>query len=588
MLQIVTGRFFGDGRVNEREFDANFYANFNLISPLETEACELRPASTRGASINSFVLRYRVRYEPTPQDILIMPFGDEVSHQFRLLAGLWFEAFFHPDRYHVEKLCRQDVRHSTDSVIPSRFVEKFFDVPKNLDTVRAQTFPEFIRGVTQIPRRSYKLFISCLNTYFDALEAIDTNLDLAYSMFVYVLEGLTQGSDGFEPTWSDFPLDSRTKIDEQLKNVPAINADAIRAILGSNPHLKLMKRFVGFTESLIDESFFTLESVGRDNALRKNELKRALENLYQSRSGYVHSLKKIKQNLRLADFNRNSDVFSWSNEPHLTFSGVSRLCRHVLIQYIESQKKSDSENYPEWRREIPGIISAELAPQLWVGKFHKFQPEFITKHFNGFLADLIPKLNQTPIVVLDVRSMVEEMENHFATAKKPHKGIMICFYCLVHYLLSEEFHRPNWEKFIQKYRGHLETCSIFVMASLSIFAKDFPWPIEECVEEFEKYEKRKFKKNAINLPKTLEVAIVACIANLFLKDKDLVNFRDWVTKGILNASGDSRVQRLLSTSSQLEKQIEIREVFGIPSRAETRVAYQCGPPADLKIGINRA
>ena len=83
-----------------------------------------------------------------------------------------------------------------------------------------EEFPAFVEKVIAMPRVAFRLFISCLRVFFNAMEAIDTNKDLAYSMFVYVLEGLTQGSVGFVPTWEDFPDDSRMKIAVVLSGLP--------------------------------------------------------------------------------------------------------------------------------------------------------------------------------------------------------------------------------------------------------------------------------------------------------------------------------------------------------------------------------
>jgi hypothetical protein len=200
MLQVLSGKFFGTGQINEHEFDSVFYSNLGWIQPVATAVGELRPADARGTSISSYVFRYTMRYERRPNDILVMPSGDEAAEQFRTLACLWFKAFFHPDRNHVEMLCRQEPRHASDGGVPSRFVDTFFDQRLMKTIQEIEGFVKFIDKAIGMPRAAYRLVISCASAFLDALEAIDTNRDLAYSMFVYSLEALTQASDGFSPS----------------------------------------------------------------------------------------------------------------------------------------------------------------------------------------------------------------------------------------------------------------------------------------------------------------------------------------------------------------------------------------------------
>ena len=565
MLQIITGRFFADGPVNEGEFDGILYSNWSCLQPIATQIGELRPSLARGTRLSSYVFRYKVKYETSPDDILILPPGDQAVEQFRVLAGLWFRAFFHYDRQHVELLCRPDPQQAADSGVPSRFVEAFFDAPAAADGKAVSGFGPFLDKVLAMPRATYRLFMSCLIAFSDALEAIDTNRDLAYSMFVYVLEGLTQGSDGFTPTWQDFPQDQRSRLDAQLERVDPGIADAITHILIDNPHLKLMKRFIAFTISHIDDSFFRQEAAGRERALRKNELVQALRSLYKSRSGYVHSLRQIQQHLRLPDWTRNADVFHWDNEPHLTLSGLARLCRHVLLRFVERQPVLEKEEYPAWRQELPGIISAQLAPHLWLGRTDTFRPEFVVKRFNGLVEHLAQSVRQSPITLPDIRSLVELMETLIPNARREHQKVMVCFYWLYHQITSEELHRPKWRACLARYKDVLEECSICMMTSSVMVRGQLSWPVEQCEEAFEDYLNRKFKTRAVNLPGIIEIAVMGEIANLHLESGNSERYQHWMARAILDAAGGVELQEYLQSCKEAQIPPSTKTILGVPS-----------------------
>jgi hypothetical protein len=127
MLQIISGRFFGDGQVEAMESDAVLYSNLLWLVPIKTAAAELRPVESPGRAVTSYVVRYVNRYEKYPDDRMVLAQADEAVDQFRLLASFWFKAFFHPDRHHVELLCRAGPRNSLDDTIPRSFVPGYLD-----------------------------------------------------------------------------------------------------------------------------------------------------------------------------------------------------------------------------------------------------------------------------------------------------------------------------------------------------------------------------------------------------------------------------------------------------------------------------
>lgn len=210
MLQIISGKFFERDDLDEKECDAVLYSNFSWIAPILTSNMQLRPIDTYRSRVAAYAVRYTSRYEPEVEDgkerkaVLVHPHHMPAAHQFRLLCCFFFRAFFHEDRHYVESQCRSAPRHTEDTTVPSQFVPRFFDVNLHGTSEEVAEFPDFVDEVLGIPRTKYRLFVSCLKTFCDALESIETNCDLAYSMFVYLLETLSKDGDEYTPCWEDY------------------------------------------------------------------------------------------------------------------------------------------------------------------------------------------------------------------------------------------------------------------------------------------------------------------------------------------------------------------------------------------------
>src|SRR5260370_160083 len=74
------------------------------------------------------------------------------------------------------------------------------------------------RGIA-MPRKRYSAFISALDNLEHALQVLNWNLDLAYSILVYCLESLSQTFDEYTANWADYDESVRSDLDELLSTV---------------------------------------------------------------------------------------------------------------------------------------------------------------------------------------------------------------------------------------------------------------------------------------------------------------------------------------------------------------------------------
>jgi hypothetical protein len=325
MLQILSGRFFGTGPIEEMESDSILYSNLAWSFPICTKVMELRPADLwHSAGLASYVVRYTNRYERRPDDALVLAAADEAVDQFRLLASFWFKAFFHPDRNHVEILCRSKSRNALDAGVPRSFVPRFFTDGLSATATEAEGLVTFVAKVLAIPRPRYRLTIACIAGFFNALETIGTNFDLGYSLLVYVLKALGQGARNYTPTWQDYDPQVRERLNATFTQIDSAAAAEIRAALLASAQLKLTKRFVEFVTEHVTDEFFTTGAESVNPALPRSQLERALQNLYKARSGFVHELRKVRQQIRhAASSGPKADLILLQHEPYLTMAGLA-------------------------------------------------------------------------------------------------------------------------------------------------------------------------------------------------------------------------------------------------------------------------
>ncbi len=581
MLQIISGRFFQSELVNKEECDAILYSNFSWIVPLKTIAGELRPVSTyQNNSISSYTFRYTNRYERHSEGSRVLGVGvraDQAVEQFRLLASLYFNSFFHDDRGYVEGLCRTTPAPQTGALHHGSFVPKFFKLNNFGIPDQVPGFDGFLQKVLAMPREKYRLLLTCLTCYFEALEAVGKNFDLAYSMMVYMFESLSKSIDPPKPVWEDYEQNLRYKLDQEMAKIPSDSAKAIRAILLDNPHLSLKKRFVHFIWDHVQDTFFTNEAECVQNALPKSELKKALENLYASRSGFVHELKKVLEQLRYPGFGNRSEWANWDNKPHIAFPGLVRLGRHVLMSFIDRQTQTSKEVYPEWRNELPGIMTLKVAPQFWVGNPGAFTASHLHKYFNGFVESVVNSFPDPSAPRLVVRPLMNRIEELVPNANSDDRKMMAIVYRFFLEMIPEQDREPGKEAFISNYIPEAEACEMEFLVLKVLKGQTWPWPVEECVLTFEKYLGSKHKKKAIRLPNIMDVALMAGIANRFLDAGDGQKYDHWIDQAIFDAAGRKDIQDYLRECRTKNSLICLHQILG---RSET-VDGTIDPPVQL-------
>lgn len=552
MLQIITGKFFRKEERYKHDCKSVFFSNYCWIKPIPTCIGTLEPID-HGA-ITTWIFSYVNQIEKEEKSCIVKIGDDEIVEQFRLLLIFGFRAYFSSQRRDVEHYCRQTKTDITDESVPSQMIPRYFSSEIRGELSESENFIKLIEKALSLKREYYLVTISALRTFCSALEAMDSNVDLAYSMLVYVLESLAQNYDGYTPVWEDYTELIRKPLDSLLKTVPDGTAAGIRETLLRDANLKSQVRFVNFTAKYIETTYFTNEAEGIKFAIQECEFLRALKNAYKMRSGYVHELKPILLQMRVPLISQ-CDIFKWDKEPYFTLSGLVRLTSHVLKNFITRGESVDTEAI-DWSNQLPGIILMQMSPKYWIHNAQSFTPKDAKIRYSSFLEVF---MNEQEVVYMP--AIMEKIEQLMARATDQQKIDMICLYWIYNYLAcSLGASRPNWQRLIEQYKSFLDVRCIETFAVRLIVDK-LDWNFNECNSCYEQYNKTRFNKEGMHLPSKLENITLASIANVALKEGNKDMHSAYLNKAILNSAGLIEIQKLFNDALEKNTIVSTQELL---------------------------
>ncbi len=557
MLQIITGKFFKKEERHKSNRKAVFFSNYGCICPIETCIGTLEPVDIH--TITTWVFSYVNQREKEGGNFEIVSSGDdEIVEQFRRLAIFGLRAYFASQRHEVEHYCRQTKISITDDSIPSQMLDRYFTVGLRGYNEDPESFQKLVEKTLSLKRERYLATMAALGTFCSALEATSTSLDLAYSMLIYVLESLAHGFDGYEPTWGDYEHNVRKPLDSVLASIPVETSLRIRTALLKSSHLRLMKRFLCFVETHTDDSYFIRGAEGIDGAIRKSEFARALKNAYRIRSGYVHELKPIVSQLRIPAISRQ-DAFRWRQEPYFTVSGLVRLISHVLNNFIERGESMIHEDV-NWRAQLPGIVTLNMAPQYWIHDAASFSPEEANHRYRAFLEHLAANIRlKKPL--LDLTSLMETIERYLNEANDRQKTAMLCLYVVCNFYRPVELRRPNWERVLKDYETLLDTCCIETFSARLAIGANLEWDFQACSQCFEEYDRARFGRSATQIPALFEIAMMAAVANKALAEGKNEAHVSYLQKAILDSPGLIEIQSILREALHNGTNVDCQELL---------------------------
>lgn len=536
MLQIASGRFFGDGERWEFEAKGILYSNMSWVGPIETRAGTLEPVDTAGSEASSYVLSYVNRMEKDAAGPVVRVGDEEIMEQFGWLGMIWFGAFFDGDKQSVVVNCREKRTHAGDEYVGSRFAKPYLLPERRITEDDTRGFARFVDKVIGLPRDDYLAVTSFLRTVSHALTVLRHNLDLAYSMLVYALEALSKGRSGYLPRWEDYDAGVKKRLDPILDGLEGEISEAVRGALLENAHLKLQQQFLDFVVSHLPDAFYEVDAEGVDRPVRPSELDRALKNAYRARSIYVHVLKPLIHQLKSRGI-AEAEVFVWENKPYLTFNGLLRVARAVLLDFVTTRPYLEDEEY-DWAPELPGLVTLMPAGQYWIWNHNAFSPTRSAGWLSAFLEVWLQAVTNKPDdkpVMPDLRNLLATFEALHGSASAQQKRRMLAIHTLYNHIMIPK--SPGHERFQRVNEGLFDGCSIEAMVLLLLTGREFPWEAGKCGDVYEAYAREKFGKDALSLPLAVEVAIMAYVAENYREIGNAEVAASWSRHARLESAG---------------------------------------------------
>lgn len=560
MLQIITGRIFGPAECHITDQKAILFSSYHWVRPINLSLGLFEPVADD--RIVTWTWSYQHRHPRTPGKFSIVRMGtDDVLDQFRCFAIFALRAYFAFRQVDIEHFCRSGPSSQGDASPPRAYIPRIFDAQYSGSESEERESISLLEKAMKLPRSKYRAVSSALRSFRDALEALDSNVDLAYSILVYALESLAQNFDRFTPSWNFYDRAVREELDQCLEKVDPETAASVRDALLKAAHIKLQARFIAFCTNDVSDDHFTSEAEHVPGALRRSELEQALGNAYSLRSKYVHVLQPIVHQLRHPQISR-SDTFRWDNTAYLTVSGLVRLTRHILKQFILRGEVLESEEV-NWHRQLPDVIELKMAPQYWISNPTGFSParaaEYLTEFMSYMLIKAIPEHQ-----MVNMLPLMEKLETVSDTCKNDLLIPLLCLYWAYHESpITDEMRRPNWVEFLEKRSAILDQCHIYTMATRIFVGHELAWPAHVCLEAISKYRKKRWKW--IQLPIRVELTVFVAVVEKLCKEGDEKAADALLQESILNAAGIPDVQKLLLESRPAKAHLDLDAILGWPT-----------------------
>lgn len=386
---------------------------------------------------------------------------------------------------------------------PSKLIRRVFDAQVWCKPADSAALIEFVDKLLGLRRASFLAAMKAIRTYVAAIHRAADDAELSYTLFIAAIESLAQEFDGHKAKWVDLEEGKRVSIDRALKNADEKTSLAVKAAILEAEHVALTRRFREFTISHLPEGYFRGEGEYRVGAVGKLDTEDALKQAYQLRSKYVHTLRELPD-LLTHDMNY-SETLRAGHTTMFTLQGLSMIARIVIGEFIERQEKVEKEPY-NYSRELYGIVTAEMAPQYWIGRPENLSVEAGTKFLEAYLQQLTAALlSRTPVT--DLRQLMIRIEELLPSASEKQKRPLVALYLLFNKYVAEDLRSPAFKQTMETYGAALNLPSVETLLVSLIFDIPAHWSIEEHREVFDKYFRRRNTPSGIRVSATFEAGI---------------------------------------------------------------------------------
>lgn len=298
--------------------------------------------------------------------------------------------------------------------------------------------------------------------------------------------------------------------------------------------------------------------------------------MYTTRSGYVHELQEALEDIRFHCTEQTADTIRSRNDVHLSYSGLVRLARHVLITFVRNTPEPAQESVA-WRNQIPGLVSVEMAPEYWIGRTEGFSQEYARHRFSGFAAYFMDLLTKPTAMRTPLRPVVDIIDKELPVAKKENKPAMIGMYWLYNMHIVKDKAVPDWEEKLNKAMNAEVKCQIEYLAVIALVQGELSFDGAGSEQAYREYVQQRHKPKGVNLPPRLEIAVLCYIANIYLEEGKHEDHRRLLDEAIADLAGFPDVQSSLTSTRDALQAVDLAPLLGQPARPKPQVEATSEP-----------
>ena len=391
---------------------------------------------------------------------------------------------------------------------PQQLVPKIFDKDIYIKPELLPTFQSLLKSIIGLPRVKFLGVMKAIRTYVAALHRLEEDVNLSYTLLVMSMETLVQDFDGYESSWSDIEDRKRRPLEKAMEGIEKAHADAIKDTLVKVEHVAANKRFKAFIRSHIGDDHFSVELSGESTPVGKRDFEEALNNVYNVRSKYVHTLKPLPN--EFLAFSGSSETVHIGGELIFTVRGLRRVAKSVIQSFIENQEQIEKEPY-NYSWESPNIIQAKMCPSTWISRTDGLSNESFRLYFEGYISLLDQFFTDHPDGQLyDVRGVLEIGLAKRSQLKAEHHRALVGLYIAFTYFTHPTLHPKTNLQSIDYEAINLPSIESLIIHTATGEVTD--WPIEEHIKQHNGYFKKRYTASGVKVPPRLEACMDLALA----------------------------------------------------------------------------
>ena len=451
----------------------------------------------------------------------------------------------------------------TTGKMPNKFASTTFSELVHCEPPQAKRFADFVGQLMGLRRKVFLDAMRAIRTYVTGMYRLGDDPDAAYTLLLSSPEPLLRHFDVAEPTWDDYPENRRGPIDRALRNADGrTRRDVQYTLLGLDKNA-VARRFRLFVDEHLDASFFRGEASGAVLPVGRSELQRCLGHAYALRSSYLHASKGLPRELTLGPTSQ-AETTRVERGTILTFKGLSRLVRHVILQFISRQDNVPKEPC-DYFEEEPGVIRGQLSPEYWLHQPGNFTAKDGQKRLFAFCGQLAASMQtREPPRITDMRDLLRQARRRRANMKREDRLPFIVLNCLFNLAVPTDDRIGDNSDIVRRYKSELALPTVEAMLLALLTQNPPPWPLNDHERALHAYFGGKRRDEGIRIDNLLEIGLTLDLAERYRVDGDTDKARSLIRFALENRPGNQSLMRF-EQEFDPSKQIKWQEVMGLPS-----------------------